>query len=281
MAGDRIGVIDVGGGMRSAYGAGVLDWCLDNGVRFDYGLGVSAGSANVTSYLAGQRGRAARFYTQYLTRPEYMGLRNAVRTGSYLGLDYVYGTLMNAGGEDPLDFQALQDSGAMYRIVATNARTGRPVYFGPSSMRQDDYAPLKASSCLPVLDRPYVIDGVPYFDGTISDPVPIRQAFADGCGKVVVILTRPRAFHRSAAHDVAAAALLGARYPKAGRALAQRAHTYNRELDAAERLARQGRVVIVAPESIEGMSTLKEDVQAIERLYQAGYHDAEQLRALE
>ena len=78
-----------------------------------------------------------------------------------------------------------------------------------------------------------------------------------------------------------AAALLGAHYPKAGRALAQRAHTYNRELDAAERLARQGRVVIVAPESIEGMSTLKEDVQAIERLYQAGYHDAEQLRALE
>ncbi|WP_257468314.1 hypothetical protein [Bifidobacterium pseudolongum] len=39
-------------------------------------------------------------------------------------------------------------------------------------------------------------------------------------------------------------------------------------------------MVIVAPESIEGISTLKEDVQAIERLYQAGYHDAEQLRAL-
>ena len=97
---EKVGVIDVGGGLRSAYSTGVLDYCLDNGIHFDYGLGVSAGAANITSYLAGQRGRPLRFYTKYCPRPEYMSLGNFLRDGSYLGLDYIYGTLMNEDGED-------------------------------------------------------------------------------------------------------------------------------------------------------------------------------------
>ena len=28
------GIIDVGGGMRDIYGAGVLDYCLDNNIKF-------------------------------------------------------------------------------------------------------------------------------------------------------------------------------------------------------------------------------------------------------
>ena len=54
---EKIGVIDVGGGLRGIYAAGVFDWCMDNGVQFDYGIGISAGSANLASYLSGQRGR--------------------------------------------------------------------------------------------------------------------------------------------------------------------------------------------------------------------------------
>lgn len=45
----KIGVIDVGGGLRGIYAAGVFDWCLENGVKFDYGIGISAGSAGGTT----------------------------------------------------------------------------------------------------------------------------------------------------------------------------------------------------------------------------------------
>ncbi len=31
---------------------GVFDYCLDQDIRFDLGIGVSAGSANVASYIA-------------------------------------------------------------------------------------------------------------------------------------------------------------------------------------------------------------------------------------
>ena len=53
----RIAVVDVGGGLRGVYATGVLDRCLDEGIKFDAGVGVSAGSANIASYLAGQKGR--------------------------------------------------------------------------------------------------------------------------------------------------------------------------------------------------------------------------------
>ncbi len=275
---EKVGVIDVGGGLRSAYSTGVLDYCLDNGIHFDYGLGVSAGAANITSYLAGQRGRPLRFYTKYCPRPEYMSLGNFLRDGSYLGLDYIYGTLMNEDGEEPLDYDALVAGGVPYRITVTDALSGMPKYLGPESMSRNHYDALKATACLPVLDKPYPLDGRPYFDGTISDPIPFRQAFADGCTKLVVILTRPRDFYRNPDKDIASSMMLAVRYPEAARALANRAHTYNVELNMCKRLEAQGKVRIIAPKSIDGVSTLTKDPDKIQNLYNRAYNDATALR---
>lgn len=75
----KCGVVDVGGGLRGIYAAGVLDRCMDDGVRFDVGIGVSAGSANMASYAAGQRGRNYRFFAEYAFRGRYMGVGKAQR----------------------------------------------------------------------------------------------------------------------------------------------------------------------------------------------------------
>ncbi len=78
-----LGVIDVGGGMRGSFTAGIYDYLMDKGLQpFDYCLGVSAGSANLISYLALQRSRNYRFYTQYAFRPQYMSVQHFVHTGS-------------------------------------------------------------------------------------------------------------------------------------------------------------------------------------------------------
>lgn len=45
----KTGVVDVGGGLRDIYAARVFDNCLDNGIKFDMCIGVSAGSANIAS----------------------------------------------------------------------------------------------------------------------------------------------------------------------------------------------------------------------------------------
>ena len=84
-----IGIVDVGGGMRGVFGCGVTDFLLDNDITFDYCLGVSAGSANLASYVSRQRGRNYRYYTKYSLRPEYMSAFKFVTKHSYLDLDNV------------------------------------------------------------------------------------------------------------------------------------------------------------------------------------------------
>ena len=103
----RTAVVDVGGGLRGIYAAGVLDRCMEDKVYFDVGIGVSAGSANVSSYIAGQKGRNYKFYAEYSARKEYMSLHNFLVKKSYIDMDYLYGELSNSGGENPLDYAVI------------------------------------------------------------------------------------------------------------------------------------------------------------------------------
>ena len=274
----KIGIVDVGGGMRGAYSAGIYDWCLDNDVHFDYCIGVSAGSANLSSYLAGQRGRNIRFYTEYAFREEYMGMKNFVRTGDFLDLEYIYGTLSNSDGESPLDFDAIMRSPAEFKIVATDALSGRPYYFDKSDMAPDDFCAIKASSCVPAANKPYYVKGTRYYDGGMSDPVPVDKCWEAGCDKAVVVLTRPVDYVRDPKKDLPVAAVLRRSYPNAAAAMKNRAATYNEEVRRAREYEKQGRLLIIAPDDIGGMKTLTLDREMIESLYHKGYRDAAKIK---
>lgn len=267
----KIGVVDVGGGLRGSFGAGVLDYCMEQGIRFDFGIGVSAGVANISSYMANQRGRNFVFYTEYFQREQYMGVKNLIHTGSYIGLDYIYSSLSDHEGDYPLDWKTIRNDPRDMMIVATDANTGLPHYFHKYDMRQDSYDPIKASCCVPVINRPYKVNGIPYYDGGLSDPVPYEKAFEAGCDKVVVILTRPEDYRRIPKNDKIIADLLHPHYPNASQAMRNRSVIYNQQLDECEYLQIQGKVCIVAPDSIGKMKTLTKDKDSIEALYYKGY----------
>ncbi len=269
------GIVDVGGGMRGSFGAGVFDYCMQNHIEFDYVIGVSAGSANAVAYLGHQIGRNLRFYDEFSMRKEYMSFHNFIKTGSYINFRYVYGTLSNADGESPLDYPAMVKSGKTLRVVATQAATGTPFYFGLDDFHQNDYRPLDASSCIPVIDKPVELNGIQFFDGAFSDPIPVQKAFDDGCDKVVVILTRPRTFYRDPAADKPAALVLRHKYPEFAETASHRAEIYNKSLNLAKYYEEQGRALIVAPDSIEGMKSLEKDPKVIDALYQKGVKEAE------
>ena len=117
----KIGVIDVGGGLRGGYAAGVFDRFIEEDIHFDVCIGVSAGSANCASFLAGQKGRNYPFYTEYPFRKEYMSVRNLLHKGCYLDLNYIYSELSNAGGENPLDCAALLGSQSDYYGIGSHS----------------------------------------------------------------------------------------------------------------------------------------------------------------
>lgn len=269
----KTGIIDVGGGLRGIYAAGVLDYCMDKGVRFDLGIGVSAGSANLISFAAGQRGRNYRFYTDYCFRREYMGARDFIKSGSYINMNYMYSTLSNSDGEDPLDYPAVRDNPMDLYVVAADAETGEVRYFDKSDITQDNYDVLKASSSIPFVCRPYPVQGRLYYDGALGDPVPVDKALELGCDRVVVLLTKPVSVPRSSARDERFAVGIQRKYPAAAHALRQRAAHYNAEVFRAQRLEIKGKALIVAPDDTCGVDTLTRDKDALERLYQKGFED--------
>lgn len=269
----KLGLIDVGGGLRDIYGAGVLDMCMDSGVHFDYCIGVSAGSANITSYLSGQRRRNFKFYYEYSFRREYMGFGNYIKKGSFFDLGYVYGTLSRSDGENPLDFETMKNNPAEFVIVASEAESGRVRYFTKDDLAPDRYDPLMASCAIPVVCEPYEINGVKYFDGALTDPVPVKKALADGCDKLVLILTKPRETKRSSIKDDSLARILHHSYPISAHNLHLRAKRYNDAVEYAKQLEKEGRLLIVAPDDISGVDTTKRSKEALLRLYCKGYAD--------
>ncbi len=273
----KIGVVDVGGGLRGIYAAGVLDYCMDQGICFDLGIGVSAGSANLVSYMAGQRGRNYRFYIEYAFRKQYMSLGNFITKRSFVDMDYVYGTLSNSGGENPLDYPALRDNPMEFYVVATDALTGEPKYFDKGDIKQDDYSVMKASSAIPFVCRPYEVQGRAYYDGALSDPVPVEKAFRHGCDRVIVILTKPEHVLRDPKKDEKLAAGICKRYPAAAEKLRKRAQQYNEGVALAQQYAGQGRVLIVSPDDTCGVDTLKKNKESLQRLYDKGNLDGKKI----
>lgn len=269
------GILDVGGGMRGIFGAGVTDCLLDEKVYLPYCIGVSAGSANLISYIAKQRGRNYRFYTRYAMRPEYMSLQNFLKKRSYFDLDYVYGTLSVTGGEDPVDYDAFFNAGQTLITVATRADDGKPQYFTNADFHTDDHSPLKGSCAIPGVCKPYKVGDSLYFDGGVADPVPVEKALADGCDRLLVVLTKPLDFVKKPEHFRAAYTRALRAYPNIVKELKMRADVYNRGVEKARALASEGRAVILAPAGGYYVTAFTKNEKKLERLYREGYEAAQ------
>ena len=270
---EKIGLVVEGGGMKCAYNAGILDVFLDHQITFDYCIGVSGGAGNVASFVAGQRGRNIRFFTEHIHSPQYFGVKSLLKTGNLFGLQYIYGDLTNSTGNDPLDFLAIMKNPAEYEVVATNAVTGKAEYFGKEDMKQDDYRPIMASSSIPAACRPVEINGVPYYDGGISDAIPVRRALEKGCDRIVVILSKQRDYVRKPQGMRFLYSTLCRKYPKIIEDIDRRHITYRENLQEVVDLEKEGKAFVFAPSEHVKVGTYSMDEKTERILYDLGVKD--------
>ena len=269
----KTGLVVEGGGMKCAYNAGILDAFLEEQITFDYCIGASAGAGNLASYLAGQKERNLRFFTEHTHSSSYFGLKSLLKTGNLFGLQYIYGDLTREAGKDPLDFPAFLKNPTEYEAVVTNALTGKPEYFGREMMRQDDYRLIMASSAIPVACRPVELNGIPYFDGGLTDAIPVRRALERGCEKAVVILSKNRDYVRKPQGMRSLYRRVCRKYPLIVDAIDQRHLRYNRNMKDVFSLERQGVAFVFAPTEPLHVGTYSVNEDAERELYQLGLRD--------
>jgi predicted patatin/cPLA2 family phospholipase len=269
----KTGLIVEGGGMKCAYSAGILDAFLDENITFDYCIGVSAGAANTLSYLAGQRERNLRFYTEHLDDPRYLSLKSLFSTGNLFGLQYIYGTLTNSDGADPLDYSAVMKNPTEFYMAATNARTGKAVYFSKNDLIPDDYRPVMASCALPCFCRPVQWKDNYYYDGGVADSIPVQHALDHDCDKLVVILSNPRGFEKQPEAYRSIYKRMLRKYPKTVEGIDNRHINYRHSIALANKLEKKGTAFIFAPSRQLPLSTFSKDAALEQQLYDLGLED--------
>lgn len=271
---EKIGLLVEGGGMKCAYSAGVLDIFLDEGINFDYAIGISAGAANTASFLAGQRDRNKRFYTDHVSEDGYIGLKTLFKTGQFFGLQYIYRDLSNSDGADALDYEAMIANPTEAEFVATSSH-GLVRYFNKNEIIKDDYRVIMASSALPVMCNPIEIDGEYYFDGGVCDSLPIDRALAMGCDKVVILSSKPEGYvMKPQGHRAVYSAGLRRKYPDIVTALNHRHEDYNDSLRKIKKLKQEGTVMVYNPSAELEISTTTTDPAVMQAFYDNGVEDA-------
>lgn len=270
-----VGIIDVGGGMRGVYTSGIYDYLIDNKIDIDYCLGVSAGSANLITYVAGQRGRLRRFYLEYAFEKQYLSTANYLEKGMLFDLDYIYSDITNSTGKDPLNYDEIRRSGKRFVAQTTNAESGEALYYTKEDIAFDDFTLLKASCALPIACRnPVLFKGNLHFDGGIADPIPYQKSFDDGCDRIIVCLTFPVGRRKT---PLPAGVIYPAlqRYPHIAELLIRNHDLYNRKVAELINLEKQGKALIVYPDKCFGIRTATRNREGLNKLYSLGYHDGQ------
>lgn len=256
-----------GGSFRGVFSAGVMDALLDHEILVPYCIGVSAGISYGVSYISRQPGRNLEVITKYRNDKRYMGKGNILKEHSVFGLDFVYDQVPNELVH--FDWESYRSYPGQVAVVATNALTGEPVYFDGKKMDKK-FTMLRATCALPMAFPAIIIDDVPYFDGGLSDPIPIHKAIADGCDKHIIVLTRPEGYVKGLSNSgKIAAKLYHHRYPAVSKALLTRHVGYNQSLAYCEQLEKEGKAVILRPKS--SLESFEKDVEKLKSNFKMGY----------
>ena len=270
----QTGLVLEGGGMRGVFTAGVLDYMLDAGIIFPYGIGVSAGACHGMSYLSQQRDRARKVSIDMLEKYQYISWKHLWKTHSIFDQEVLYDRLVNE--ILPFDYDTCFANPMHFEIVTTNCLTGRAEYHRETSDSDRLLNLCKASSSLPFVAPIAKVDGVPMLDGGITDPIPIEHAVAQGFSHNVVVLTHNRGY-RDEGSDIRMPSFVYKKYPRLRVALSHIKEVYNDKIELVERLEESGRALIICPEhplEVDRFGTRTDRLQA---LYEEGYACAERI----
>ncbi|WOI36786.1 patatin family protein [Alteromonas sp. CI.11.F.A3] len=253
---NKVALIAEGGGQRGIFTAGVLDaWLEADYDPFDMFIGTSAGSQNLTSFLARQKGYAKRLIRGLSRHKRFFQLGRGLVGKHIVDLDWYFDKTKEANRM--LDFNAAKENlgDRELLITATNSRDRKPYFLTPKGSGNQWRELLKASSALPFLYKQGVklttehnavsvseniaaaltqvqSESDYYLDGGLGAPLPVREAYARGARKIVVIRTADVNFQAQSAwlHKLKSLVCATGHCPKTINYLVQHEHAYQQEL---------------------------------------------------
>ncbi|HXX90148.1 MAG TPA: patatin-like phospholipase family protein [Acidimicrobiales bacterium] len=188
----RTAFVFAGGGARGAAQVGMLQALVSRGIRPDAVYGTSVGAINAAGFageptaagvesMVGHWRRITRedVFPQGRFAPPWRFFQRREAVHSNTGLRGVI--------ETGVPFERIEESAIHLEVNATSLTDGRLRWFtdGPA------VDAILASSALPALLPPVMIDGEHFIDGGVVDNVPIGRAMEQGAQRIFVLLCGP------------------------------------------------------------------------------------------
>ena len=122
----------------------------------------------------------------------------------------------------PLGPRAYDRANTTLCVVVTNALTGKAEYMYPKDFHKRGCPILRASCALPGATKGVVLGKDRYFDGGVTDSIPLAHAYEDGCQKAVVVLTQDRNYQKQPMGHARLIRRIFRKYPLMTRAILNR-----------------------------------------------------------
>ena len=261
-----------GGGLRGVFSAGVIDCFLDQDIRFDYVIGVSAGACNAMAIL----GKQKRYFWSVINtvsgRNSFYGVPQMIDSHRFVNLDKIFYEYTE---QFHFDFDTLMNNPTEWEMVVSNIETGKAEYMTTKDL--DRLRVIGKASCsLPIITDPVNIDGQLYLDGGICDSIPIEHVLEKGFDRIVVVLTRKKGnYSHTNEPTKAIIRRIYSAYPNLIKAMYDRGDLYRNEVAMCEQLEQEGKVILIRP-TMKEIGRLESDENEISLSYFHGYTKAKE-----
>ena len=265
---NKTGLVLEGGAMRGLFTAGVIDTFLENDIRFDGIIGVSAGAAFGCNYKSRQIGRVLRYNKRFCRDKRYCSLYSLLKTGDLFGADFCYRKLPDE--LDIFDKETYNSNPMAFYLVCTDVHTGKAHYQSCPKVDNKCFEWMRASASMPLVSRIVKVGSGEYLDGAIADSIPLRFFESQGYDKNVVVLTQPPGFTKKAPKAMGLLRIVLKKYPELVEALATRHKRYNETLRYLEEQRDKGRIFLIRPQVPLPVGRICHDPEKLQQTYDIG-----------
>ena len=272
MSKNKTSLVLEGGGLRGAYTAGALAWLIDNDIEFDCCYGISTGAVYLINFLMKSKNNLHEFSTKYINDKRNIGLKSIVKTGRIVDYDFLFDELLPQ--ELNFDLSPLKSIKEKGKIGLYSLKEGRTIY---KTTKDCDMQLLKAATSLPIIGKIVEYDGDEYFDGGITDMIPVNEAVNDGCNKFLIITTKPADYVRKPAKKFVVS-LMKRMYPMCSQISVdyrERHLNYLKQIDLIKKLEKENKAIYMYPSRTSKVTRLSGSHEQLEELYNLGYQDME------
>ncbi len=188
----RIALAIEGGAMRGVISAGMVAALEELGLThaFDAVYGSSGGAINGAYFLAGQARLGSRIYSEDINNRHFIDLWRPLRGRPIVDLGFLLDDV--ARRRKPLDTDLVLASASPLVVIATDVAAATRAALRHFSSADDLFTALRAGATMPVIAGPPVsFAGRQYLDASITEPIPVPLAEAEGFTHILALLTRP------------------------------------------------------------------------------------------